>query len=147
MAIALISSATARDLRLLAVTGSVLLEGAVVGAGAVVRDSVVGRFASVGENAALDGVVVGLVVGKPLGILAATALARRTGLGRLPEGLEVRDLVGVSLIAGIGFTVSLFVADLTFAGTDLADAKAAVLGASVLAALVGSCLVLVRGRA
>jgi Na+:H+ antiporter, NhaA family len=85
------------------------------------------------------GVVLGLVVGKPLGIVAAVALATRTGLGRLPEGLTMRHVVGLGTLAGIGFTVSLFISGLAFDGSDLQDeATLGVLGASVLAAAAGT---------
>jgi NhaA family Na+:H+ antiporter len=81
------------------------------------------------------------VLGKPLGILAASALALRLRLGALPGSLTLRQLPGVAVIAGIGFTVALFVADLTFAGDVLGQAKAAVLVASVVAAALGSLVV------
>jgi NhaA family Na+:H+ antiporter len=87
------------------------------------------------------GVVLGLVVGKPLGIMTASALAVRLRLGVLPDGIRLRHLAGVSLIAGIGFTVSLFVADLAFAGVLLGEAKVAILAASLVAAVGGSFLV------
>jgi Na+:H+ antiporter, NhaA family len=87
------------------------------------------------------GVVLGLVLGKPIGIMAASALAVRLRIGSLPDGVRLRHLTGISLIAGIGFTVSLFVADLAFGGDLLGEAKVAILAASVLAALGGSLLV------
>ena len=87
------------------------------------------------------GVVLGLVVGKPLGIMTSSALAVRLRIGVLPAGVALRHLIGLSLIAGIGFTVSLFVADLAFAGELLGEAKVAILAASVLAAAGGSILV------
>jgi NhaA family Na+:H+ antiporter len=87
------------------------------------------------------GIVLGLVVGKPLGILAASALALRLRVGVLPGEVRLRHLSGVSLIAGIGFTVSLFVADLSFEGELLGEAKVAILAGSMLAALAGSQLV------
>jgi NhaA family Na+:H+ antiporter len=94
------------------------------------------------------GVVLGLVVGKLVGIAGATWLAVRTGLGRLPEGASWKQLVGVAAVGGIGFTVSLFVADLAFpSAPELRDAaKLAVLSASVLAALLGSAVLLVAAR-
>jgi NhaA family Na+:H+ antiporter len=87
------------------------------------------------------GIVLGLVVGKPVGIMAGSAIALRLKVGTLPEGVLLRHLTGISLIAGIGFTVSLFVADLSFEGALLGEAKVAILSASALAALVGSLLV------
>jgi NhaA family Na+:H+ antiporter len=85
------------------------------------------------------GVVLGLVVGKVVGITAAAWLAVRAGVGRLPEGATWAMLVGIASVAGIGFTVSLFIAELAFEGGALQDAaKIGVLGASTLAAIVGS---------
>lgn len=85
------------------------------------------------------GVVVGLVAGKVLGITAAAWLAVRTGLGRLPEGATWPMVAGVASIAGIGFTVALFIAELAFDPGSLQDAaKIGVLGASTLAAIVGA---------
>jgi len=92
------------------------------------------------------GVVVGLVVGKTLGISTAVAVAVRLGLGRLPSGVRAHQIVGVAAVAGIGFTVSLFIAELSFAGTrHLGDAKIGILVASVLSGVLGA-LVLVFVR-
>jgi NhaA family Na+:H+ antiporter len=88
------------------------------------------------------GIIVALVVGKPIGIVLASALALRFGIARLPEGLSLRHVVGAGCVAGIGFTVSLFVADLSFSGSMLAEAKIAVLAASLLSATVGSAWLL-----
>ena len=60
------------------------------------------------------GIVVGLVVGKFVGISAMTWLAVRTGLGRLPEGVGRRTALGVAALGGIGFTVSLFIVPLAY---------------------------------
>jgi NhaA family Na+:H+ antiporter len=86
------------------------------------------------------GVVAGRVVGKPVGILAVVLVARRLGLGRLPAGVGARALVGVAALSGIGFTVALFIADLSFAGTRLAQAKVGILAASVVSGIVGAVL-------
>jgi NhaA family Na+:H+ antiporter len=100
-------------------------------------------FEQAGTGLVALGVVLGLVVGKALGITAATWLAVRSGIGRLPEGATWGGVVGVAAVAGIGFTVSLFVADLAFAGGALEDAaKVGILAASVLAAAVGSAVLL-----
>ena len=60
------------------------------------------------------GVFLGLVVGKLVGIAAFSWLAVRTGLGRLPDGTRWGHIVGVGAVAGIGFTVSLFITGLAF---------------------------------
>jgi NhaA family Na+:H+ antiporter len=84
------------------------------------------------------GVVLGLVVGKVIGITGASLLAVRTGLGRLPNGVGWRHMVALSAVAGIGFTVSLFITDLAFGGGPLQDeAKVGILVASILAGVLG----------
>jgi Na+:H+ antiporter, NhaA family len=87
------------------------------------------------------GVAVGLVAGKLVGVAGAIALTVRFGVGRLPDGVTTRHVVGMAAIAGIGFTVSLFVTGLAFDDPDLADqATIGVLAASLLAATVGSAI-------
>jgi NhaA family Na+:H+ antiporter len=89
------------------------------------------------------GVVLGLVVGKPLGVCAFAWLAVRTGLARLPDDLGWPALVGMAGLAGIGFTVSIFVSGLAYADLGLqAEAKVGVLVASTLAAALGSAVLL-----
>jgi NhaA family Na+:H+ antiporter len=83
------------------------------------------------------GVVAGLVVGKPLGIMAATSLGILLRLGRLPIGVSFRHIFGAACLAGIGFTVSLFVAELSFHGVRLSEAKTGILVASLLGAALG----------
>ena len=85
------------------------------------------------------GVIFGLVVGKPVGITLFSWVALRTGAAILPEGVDMRAVVGVSFLAGIGFTMSLFIATLGFGeGSELLDAaKVGILAASALAAAAG----------
>ena len=86
-------------------------------------------------------VIVGLWAGKTLGITAAAWLAVRTGLGRLPEGATWPMVVGIAGIAGTGFTMALFIADLAFEPGPLESAaKIGVLFASTLAAAVGAAV-------
>ncbi len=87
-------------------------------------------------------VVLGLVVGKLVGIVTFTSIAVRLGVGRLPAGMTTRHLTGLAGVAGIGFTVSLFIAELAFPGRpELADAaKTGVLAASLVAAVIGATL-------
>jgi NhaA family Na+:H+ antiporter len=90
------------------------------------------------------GVVIGLVVGKRIGITLAAYAVVRLGLGSLPEGVTWRHIYGVAWLGGIGFTMSLFIAGLAFGeGPLLAAAKAGILAASVVASL-GGYLVLRR---
>ena len=93
------------------------------------------------------GIVAGLVVGKLAGISAASLLAVRAGIGTLPRGVQWRDLLGAAAVAGIGFTVSLFIAELAFTDARLADtAKVGILAASLLAGVVGFWLLRWAGR-
>ena len=93
------------------------------------------------------GVILGLVVGKTVGISAATFLAVRTRVGRLPEGVGTRTVIGAAALGGIGFTVSLFVTDLAFGESPVGrDARLGVLIGSLLAALVGIAILLARRR-
>jgi Na+:H+ antiporter, NhaA family len=89
------------------------------------------------------GVVVGLVVGKPLGVLGGTFLITRLTHAELNEDITWSQMLGVAMLAGIGFTVSLLVSELSFPGH--ADvAKAGVLEASFLAAVLGSVVLRTR---
>ena len=84
------------------------------------------------------GIVFGLVIGKPLGIVALTLIAARLGWCVLPTGIDARSLAVVGCLAGIGFTMSIFISNLAF--TDVAllgAAKLAVLVASLVAGVVG----------
>ena len=86
------------------------------------------------------GVALGLVLGKPVGVLAAAGLARASGIARFPEGMDWKAMVGLGLLCGIGFTMSLFIASLAFAddGGLFPSAVLGVLCASLVSALAGS---------
>jgi Na+:H+ antiporter, NhaA family len=87
------------------------------------------------------GVALGLVLGKPVGVLLAIGLTLRLGVGVLPRGIHLRHLVVLGLVAGIGFTMALFVAQLAFVDAQLlAAAKVGVLCASAAAALLSLAL-------
>ena len=94
------------------------------------------------------GIVLGLVLGKPIGIFVFSWLAVRVGLGKQPEGTTWPMVFGLGAVAGIGFTVSLFIAGLSFPGEELltADAKIAILLASVIAATLGVITLLLSSR-
>jgi len=84
------------------------------------------------------GAFAGLVVGKPIGVAGFVVIAVMSGLTRLPEGATWSAMVGIGLLAGIGFTMSLFIANLAFQEEALLDqAKIGVLSASVVASLAG----------
>ena len=91
------------------------------------------------------GVVIGLVVGKLVGITAFAWLAVRFRLGRLPPGVAWREMIGMAALAGIGFTVSIFVTGLAFDDSALqVESKIGVLIASTIAAALGTALLLRR---
>jgi NhaA family Na+:H+ antiporter len=93
--------------------------------------------APLGSAVAL-GIMLGLVAGKLAGVLLATWLAVRTGVADLPAGVSWRHIVGAGALAGIGFTMSLFVANLAFdAPVESAQAKSAIFAASIFAGLLG----------
>ncbi len=84
------------------------------------------------------GVLLGLLVGKPVGITAAVWFALRARWGTLPAGITLRHVLGLAVSAGIGFTVALFVTGLAFTDEASIDAaKLAILTASALAAVLG----------
>ncbi|MBG0831974.1 Na+/H+ antiporter NhaA [Planomonospora sp. ID67723] len=94
------------------------------------------------------GIVVGLTVGKPVGIAVATWLVARFTHARLDEGLAWVDVLGLSILSGIGFTVSLLIGELAFGlGSDRDDhVKMAVLAGSLVAALLAAVILRLRNR-
>ena len=89
------------------------------------------------------GAALGLIIGKPIGVLAACGLSLWIGVAALPRGLTTRHLVVLGLVAGIGFTMALFIAQLAFSDPKLLGAaKLGILGASGVTAILG----LVVGR-
>ena len=107
-----------------------------------------GALDAAGAGAVAAGVAVGLVVGKLTGIVGAAWLAVRLRVAALPADATWSSLAGVAAIAGIGFTVSLFITDLAFDDAPaLVDAaKLAILGASLVAALLGALILSVGFR-
>jgi NhaA family Na+:H+ antiporter len=99
-----------------------------------------------GSSTITWGVATGLVVGKTVGIVAASAVCVALGLSRLPERSSFRDLLGIAALAGIGFTVSLFIADRSFPGAALYEAKIGILAASLAASMLGTGLIVVTAR-
>ncbi len=91
------------------------------------------------SNPVAIGVIVGLVLGKLLGISGFVWLAVKLGLAVLPSGLNFRHIIGVSLMGGIGFTMSIFISELAFANSpeNLLMAKTGILLASLSAGLSG----------
>lgn len=88
----------------------------------------------------------GLVIGKPLGITLMAVLAIRIGIAGLPETVTWRHIVGGGCLAGIGFTMALFIAGLAFEGALLNAAKVGILGASAVSAIAGLAILASGGR-
>ena len=85
-------------------------------------------------------------MGKPIGVLGGAWIAVRLGLSALPQGVQWSHMIGVGFLAGIGFTMSLFIASLGFGESELLEAaKLGILGASLLAGSIGF-LLLQRGQ-
>ncbi|SDD84887.1 Na+/H+ antiporter NhaA [Actinokineospora iranica] len=92
-------------------------------------------------------VIIGLVVGKLIGITGVSLLAVKLKLAVMPPDLGKRDLFAVSMLGGVGFTVSLLIADLSLDGENAELAKAAVLVASAVASLLAAALLIKRSKA
>lgn len=92
------------------------------------------------------GVVLGLVIGKPLGVMLGAWVVTRFTNAELNEDLSWRDLLGVAVLAGVGFTVALLVADLSYGREESEAAKTAVLAGSVTAALLSAGILRRRNR-
>lgn len=107
-----------------------------------------GLTASLSDPVAL-GIMAGLVIGKPVGIMTATWLVSRFTRARLDPSLTWMDVLGLSLLAGIGFTVSLLIGELAFGlGTERdGHVKLAVLTGSLAAALIATVVLRIRNRA
>jgi NhaA family Na+:H+ antiporter len=97
-----------------------------------------GDLASAATSRVALGIALGLLIGKQIGVLGAAWLAVRAGIASLPEGVRWRQVWGASLLAGIGFTMSLFIAGLAFPSPSLlAEAKLGILAGSLVAGIAG----------
>jgi len=94
------------------------------------------------------GIILGLFAGKQVGIFASVVAAKKAGLAALPIGANWREIYGVALLCGIGFTMSLFIGLLAFSDPEReAVTKLAVLAGSLLSALAGTAVLLLGSRA
>jgi NhaA family Na+:H+ antiporter len=102
-----------------------------------------GSFGSRLSSPITWGVLLGLVIGKPTGVLLGSWIATKTGAASLPADASPCQFLGVSILCGIGFTMSLFVANLAFPGQEgeLAATKVGILAASLLSGIVGGGIV------
>ncbi|MGH9086195.1 MAG: Na+/H+ antiporter NhaA, partial [Acidimicrobiales bacterium] len=111
---------------------------ALANAGVPLTADALGGFLS---DPVATGTALGLVVGKTIGVFGASAIAVRLGLGRLPAGTTWRHLFGLALVAGVGFTVALFVTSISLTDPVLVDsAKLGILAGSLLAGVLGYTL-------
>lgn len=113
---------------------------ALANAGVVLKLATFATFLTIPVS---QGIFFGLTIGKFIGIVAFTYIALRLSLGILPDGVNMVHVMGMSLLAGIGFTVSMFISDLSFTTGDpgdavrLANAKVGILMGSLVSAIVG----------
>jgi NhaA family Na+:H+ antiporter len=107
-----------------------------------------GLVESLTDRVAL-GIIAGLVVGKTVGVFGATYLVARLTRARLDQHLRWVDVLGLSILAGVGFTVSLLIGELAFGTGSARDdhVKVGVLAGSVLAALLAAAILRTRNRA
>jgi Na+:H+ antiporter, NhaA family len=109
---------------------------ALANAGVVLAMEVVG-----GHQQLMLAIIAGLAIGKPLGLISASVLAVQLGVAVKPDAYSWRQLAGAGALAGIGFTMSLFIAGQAFPGAaDFAAAKIAVFAASIVSAVIGVAL-------
>jgi len=100
------------------------------------------NFSSIGDTIVTPvslGIITGLILGKVIGIAGVAWLAIKLGIAKLPEGSNMSQVFGVAFLGGIGFTMSIFVADLAFLGNDVLifQAKVGILAASLFAGIFG----------
>jgi len=96
------------------------------------------NFSEVAVHTVSLGIFFGLVFGKPLGVMLFSFIAVKSGMGSLPKDVRWSHILGSAMLGGIGFTMSLFIADLSFSSVAMLNyAKMAILSASVLSAIIG----------
>ncbi len=100
-------------------------------------------FGALAESTVAMGIILGLVVGKPLGVLLFVWLAIKMGLSSLPRGVTKVHIIGVGFLAGIGFTMALFVGDLALVGSTESNlSKLAILIGSLVSGILGAIFLL-----
>ncbi len=130
---------TRLELRIVPISSFIIVPlFAFANAGVAISGDAIGGAAS---DPVLLGIVAGLVIGKTLGVAGAAWLAVKLGLGRMPRNTTWRHVIGLSMLAGIGFTVALFVASLAFKGPDaaatLSSAKIGIFAGSLISGIGG----------
>jgi Na+:H+ antiporter, NhaA family len=126
------------------VTLAILPVFALFNSGVVIDASAMHSFSS----PVTFGIIAGLVIGKPLGICLASWLAVKSGLATLPVGVSWSLVIGTAFLAGIGFTIALFISSLAFfPGTGLeTQAKMGILVGSLVSAMIGIAILLITQR-
>ena len=95
-------------------------------------------FSEAVSNPVVIGIIVGLVIGKPIGVMLFAYLSVKTGLASLSQDVRWSHILGAAMLGGIGFTMSLFISELSFSDPQILDyAKIAILIGSVLSAVMG----------
>lgn len=90
------------------------------------------------QSPVADGAFFGALLGKPVGIILVTVLLVKIGFARLPKGVNWHQIIGVGIMGGLGFTMSILIANLAFENpAQIMEAKCAILACSVVAALIG----------
>lgn len=97
------------------------------------------------------GVVLGLLIGKPLGIFLITFLCEKLGIASRPSGITWGEILGAGMLAGIGFTMSIFVSELAFKGVENAEqaaeiSKIAILSGSLMSGIIGAAFLLLVAK-
>lgn len=97
------------------------------------------------QSPVTQGIAVGLILGKPLGVCFSVYIGLKLGMGKLPDGMNFNEVMGAGMLAGIGFTMSLFFTALSFEHAPhlIEDAKIAILSASLISAAIASIWILV----
>jgi NhaA family Na+:H+ antiporter len=96
------------------------------------------NFSEVAAHTVSLGIFFGLVFGKPLGVMLFSFIAVKSGMGSLPKDVRWLHILGSAMLGGIGFTMSLFISDLSFSSVAMLNyAKMAILSASVMSAIIG----------
>ncbi len=118
---------------------------ALANAGVILNSGLLANAAT--SNQSL-GIMLGLFVGKQVGIFSATYLAVKLGIAKLPESVTMKHVYGGAVLCGIGFTMSLFIAELSFTQhTDLLnEAKVSILAGSLLSGLIGTTILYLIGQ-
>ncbi|QIX28252.1 Na+/H+ antiporter NhaA [Nocardioides sp. JQ2195] len=107
---------------------------------------VIGGGAELVTDPVVIGVVLGLVLGKPIGVFGGSWLLTKLTRAEIDKDISWIDVFGVAVLAGVGFTVSLLVSDLSFTGAEREAAKTAVLCGSLFASVLGATILLRRNR-